>query len=166
MIACDFDADNAAALIVLRPNQSWTWKANTYFVATLMTISLVIAIAFTVQGFWMILPFTVLEMSILTGCLYYCVRRTHTTEVLRLSQEELIFERGIREPTQRFAFERYFARFMVEPARHPWYRKKIELKCRDKALEVGHFLNDEEKDQLVRELRHIIHELDNAKFKA
>ena len=67
---------------------------------------------------------------------------------------------------QRFSFERYFARFFVEPARHPWYRKKIELKCRDKALEVGHFLNDEEKDQLVRELRDIIHRLDSVDFKA
>ena len=166
MIACDFDADSAAAMIVLRPNRSWTWRANTYFVGTLMTISLLIALAFTAQGFWMILPFTVLEISILTGCLFYCVRRTHTTEVLRMNREELIFERGIREPTQRFSFERYFARFFVEPARHPWYRKKIELKCRGKALEVGHFLNDEEKDQLVRELRHIIRKLDNEDFKA
>lgn len=162
MIACDFDTETAAARIILKPNRSWTWRANSYFVATLMTISLIIAASFTAQGFWVILPFTVLEMSVLTAALYYCVRRTHVTEVLSLNQNELVFERGIRRPSERFAFERYFARFFVKPARHPWYRKKIELKCRDQALEVGQFLSDEEKDQLVRELRHIIHRLDSA----
>ena len=162
MIASDFDTDSAAACIVLRPNRSWTWRANTYFVGTLMAISLMIAVAFTAQGFWLILPFTVLEMSILLGCLYFCVRRTHTTEVLRLNRHELIFERGIHQPTQSFAFERYFTRFFVKPARHPWYRKKIELKYRDKAMEVGNFLCDEEKDELVRELRSVINKLDNA----
>lgn len=160
MIACEFDTDTSAALIVMRPNRSWTWRANVYFVATLMTVSLLLAAAFTTQGFWIILPFTLLEMSVLTACLYYCVRRTHITEVLRLNRERLTFERGIREPTQCVSFERYFARFFVEPARHPWYRKKIELKCCGKALEVGTFLSDEEKDQLVRELRRIIHRLD------
>jgi uncharacterized membrane protein len=162
MIACDFDNEATAARIILRPNRSWTWRANAWFVATLMTISLIIATTLTAQGFWMVLPFTILEMSVLTGCLYYCVRRTHTTEVLNLSRDELVFERGIHRPKVRFSFERYFTRFFVKPARHPWYRKKIELKCRDQALEVGQFLSEEEKDQLVRELRNIIHKLDNA----
>lgn len=162
MVAARFDDQAFAAYIVLRPNQSWTWRANTYFIGTLMTISLTVATAFTVQGFWMILPFTVLELSVLTSCLYYCVRRTHITEVLRLNRDELVFERGINTPTQRHAFDRYFTRFFVKPPRHPWYRKTIELKCRDQAMEVGQFLSDEEKDRLVRELRQIIHRLDSA----
>ena len=127
-----------------------------------MAISLLIAAIFTARGFWVVVPFTVLEMSVLLGCLYYCVRRTHTTEVLRMSRDELVFERGINRPTQRFAFERYFTRFFVKPARHPWYGKKIELNCRGSALEVGNFLCNEEKDELVRELRDVIHRLDNA----
>ncbi len=164
MIACDFDEQSAAACIILRPNRSWTWRANTYFVGTLMAVSLLVGFAFTAQGFWVILPFTVLEMAILTSCLYYCVRRTHTMEVLHLNQDRLVFERGINQPTQRFSFERYFTRFFVEPAAHPWYRKKIELKDRNRALEVGRFLSDEEKDQLVVELRGVIHKLDNARL--
>jgi uncharacterized membrane protein len=162
MIACDFDSDAVMARIILSPNRSWTWRANAFFVITLMVISLTIAAVFTARGFWVVLPFTLLEMSVLTGCLYYCVRRTHTMEVLSLNREQLVFERGIREPSIRLCFERYFTRFFVKPARHPWYRKTIELKCRDQALEVGQFLCDEEKDQLIRELRNIIHKLDNA----
>lgn len=162
MISCEFDDRDTSACIVLRPNRSWTWRANVYFIGTLMTVSLTMAAVFTGRGFWMILPFTVLEISVLTACLYYCVRRTHITEVLRLNRDSLIFERGVRHPVLRLELERYFTRFFVQPARHPWYSKRIELKCRDRALEVGQFLSDEEKDELVRSLRQIIHRLDTA----
>ena len=125
-----------------------------------MVVSLVVAVTFTVQGLWLVLPFTVLEMTVLTACLHYCVRRTHTMEVLRLTRDHLIFERGIRRPTERFAFDRYFARFFVEPPRHPWYPKRIALKCRGEEVEVGRFLGAEEKDELIRSLRGVIARLE------
>ncbi len=161
MISCQFDDGETSACIVLRPNRSWTWRANVYFIGSLMAVSLTMAAVFSARGFWMILPFTVLEISVLTACLYYCVRRTHTTEVLRLNRDALIFERGIRRPVLHLELERYFTRFFVRPAHHPWYKKRIELKCRDRALEVGEFLSDDEKDELVRDLRQIIHRLDS-----
>ncbi len=160
MIASHFDPDRALGQIVLTPNRSWTWRANALFVATLMTVSLLVAMAFTWHGFWMILPFTVIEMSLLTACLYYCVRRTHTREVLRLTKNQLVLERGINRPTQRYDFERYFARFFVEPATHPWRRKKVAVRCRGRAVEVGRFLSDADKDDLVRALRAMIARLD------
>ena len=109
MINAEFDENASRGQIVLKPNRSWTWRANTYLVGSLMVISGVVAGVFTVNGMWLILPFTVLEMSVLTACLYYCVRRTHTTEVLTLSKSTLVFERGVNKPTQRFDFDRYFS---------------------------------------------------------
>ena len=82
MITSEFDNETRCGRIILRPNRSWTWRANTTFAATLMVVSLSIGIGFTWQGMWVILPFTVLELSILVACLYYCVRRTHQQEVL------------------------------------------------------------------------------------
>ena len=162
MIACQFDEEQVAGQIILQPNRSWTWRANAYFIGTLMLVSLMVASVLTVRGFWMVLPFTVLELSVLTGCLYYCVRRTHTMEVLKLTRERCVFERGINRPTQQFAFDRYFTRFFVNPPKYPWYSKSISLKCRDKELEVGQFLCDEDKDQLVRDLRSMIRRLEIA----
>lgn len=160
MISCQFNPQLHTGTIVLQPNRSWTWRANTHFVITLMILSGAIAITFTLHGFWMVLPFTVLELSALLGCLYYCVRRTHTTEVLTLSERELIYECGIRKPTVRRAFDRYFSRFFVKAPRHPWYSKRIALRCRGEEFEVGRFLSSEEKDELVRELRTLIARLE------
>ena len=157
MITSAFDQATVSGKIVLRPNRSWTWRANTYFVGTLMVISLSIAVAFTLQGRWVILPFTVLEMAILLACLYYCVRRTHIQEVLTFSPESLVLERGINRPQLRVEFQRYFTRFFVRGPKHPWYRKQIALRCRDRELEIGSFLSSDEKDDLIRQLRDMIH---------
>lgn len=160
MIAAHFDEFSAEGQIVLRPNRSWTWRANVYFVATLLAVSLCIGTFFMWNGMWVIMPFTLLELTVLTAALYYCVRRTHTTEVLTLSRSRLVLERGVNRPTQRFDCDRYFARFFVRPPSHPWYRKRIALRCRGEELEVGSFLTDEEKDDLVGQLRRMISRLD------
>jgi uncharacterized membrane protein len=162
MISSAFDPNTTSGRIVLRPNRSWTWRANTYFVGTLMVISLTIGVAFTVQGMWVILPFTVLEMSVLFGCLYYCVRRTHMQEVLTFFPESLVLEKGINRPQVRLEFQRYFTRFFVRGPRHPWYRKQIALRCRDHELEIGSFLSGDEKDDLIRQLREMIQRLDGV----
>ncbi|MEZ5560753.1 MAG: DUF2244 domain-containing protein [Pseudomonadales bacterium] len=160
MITSEYDSDRREGRIVLQPNRSWTWRANSYFVATLMIVSLAVATTFTLRGMWVILPFTVLEMSVLLACLYYCVRRTHVQEVLTFSPDALVLERGIRRPSVRLEFQRYFTRFFVRAPRHPWYRKQIALRSRDQELEIGSFLSSDEKEDLVRQLRHMIHQLD------
>jgi len=160
VIAAHFDDLTAEGQIVLQPNRSWTWRANVYFVATLLVVSSGIGSFFLWNGMWVIVPFTVLELCVLTAALYYCVRRTHTTEVLTLSRSRLVLERGVNRPTQRFDFDRYFSRFLVRSPSHPWYRKRIALRCRGQELEVGSFLTDEEKDDLVSQLRRMISRLD------
>ncbi len=162
MITSDFDQATVSGRIVLRPNRSWTWRANTYFVGTLLIISLAIATAFTARGMWVILPFTVLEMSVLLACLYYCVRRTHLQEVLIFSPESLVLERGVNRPQLRVEFQRYFTRFFVRGPRHPWYRQRIALRCRDQEMEIGSFLSGDEKEDLIRQLREMIHRLEAA----
>ncbi|MEQ8861368.1 MAG: DUF2244 domain-containing protein [Pseudomonadales bacterium] len=158
MIVSEFDG--AEGRIVLRPNRSWTWRANAYLVGTLMAVSGSMATLFAYQGMWLILPFTVIEMSVLLACLYYCVRRTHLQEVLTFSPEYLVLERGVGRPERRDRFQRYFTRFFVRRPPHPWYRKRIALKCRDLELEIGSFLNNDEKDDLVVALRDMIARLD------
>jgi uncharacterized membrane protein len=160
VILSEFDDAERQGRIVLRPNRSWTWRANTYLVATLALVSGTIGVLFAMRGMWLILPFTVLELTVLLGCLYYCVRRTHLQEVLTFSPEYLVFERGIREPSVRRRFQRYFTRFFVHPPPHRWHQKRVALKCRDTELEIGSFLNGDEKERLVVALRDMIQRLE------
>lgn len=170
MIRSTFDAESASAIIVLQPNRSWTWRANLYLIGSLMLVSLSVGLVLLYLGYWLILLFTTLEIGFLTACLHYCVSRTHRQEVLRFSSDRLVIETGSRQPQEQVNVQRFFARFFVQPAQRRGQSKSVALRCqypqknpnknRKQEFEVGSFLGDAEKDQLVRLLQRTIQRLD------
>lgn len=162
MIRTTFDDTNASAIIVLQPNRSWTWRANLYLIASLMFVSLSVGLVLLYLGYWMILLFTTLEIGFLTACLHYCVNRTHRQEVLRFSTDRLVVETGSRHPHEEVNVQRFFARFFVQPGQRPGQKKSVALRIQNpnQEFEIGSFLGDAEKDQLVRILQRTIQRLD------
>ena len=65
---------------------------------TLLTVSLIMGVFFIYVGAWVILPFSLLELSVLLACMYYCLRRAQRQEVIRVTAEHVTIERGRREP--------------------------------------------------------------------
>lgn len=159
MVSADYDATSRTGRIILQPNRSWTWQANLVFLAGLALISLTIALIFLLGGYWMILPFTLLELAAVTAAFYWCVRATHRQEVLTFSEDELLIERGIRAPEQRHVFKRLFARIFVRRPRHPWYETRIAVRSHGREVEIGDFLNPDDKKALVTELRRMVDHL-------
>ncbi|HSG90687.1 MAG TPA: DUF2244 domain-containing protein [Pseudomonadales bacterium] len=166
MVSATFDTDRRTGRIVLQPNRSWTWRANLLFLTTLAVVSLAIGISFLVRGFWMILPFNLLELTVVGLCLYHCVRRTHRQEVLTFSDDELLIECGMRAPEQRHVFKRLFARFFVRRPRHPWYGTQIAVRSHGREVEIGDFLSPEDKKLLIRELRRMVNSLGEERASA
>ncbi len=166
MVATEFfntsNAEGFVGQIVLRPNNSMSWRATTYFLGTLMTISFMIAGAFTLNGYWVILPFTVLEMSVLGGCLYYIARRNHIQQVVRFSPEDVVIETGREHPEKRHHWQRFFTKILVNRGRYPWDPSRVTMRCRDEEQEIGSFLSSEEKDALVRDLRAMVAAADHS----
>ena len=79
MIRCEYfdkadsknetDLNQTVGQIVLQPNHSLSWRALKYFLAFMMLVSFGIAITFVFFGYWLVLPFTGLEMAFLSYCL-------------------------------------------------------------------------------------------------
>lgn len=162
MVSADYDPQTRTGRIVLQPNRSWNWRANVVFVAGMAAISLTIGIGFLFQGYWLVLPFGVLETGFLAACLYLCVRGTHVQEVLTFSDDELRIERGIRRPDQHHVFKRLFARIFVRPARHQWYAPRIAVRSHGREVEIGAFLTHDDKRALIDHLRRIVDALETA----
>jgi len=161
MVRAEFDAERQTGQIVLQPNHSWTWRANLYFLATLFVISTAIALGFLIQGYWLILPFAGLEMLALSAGIYYCVRKTHRQEVLRFSMDEVVIEAGVNKIEEEHRFQRFFTRVHVDAPRGARHTQRIALSERERNIEVGEFLTDEDKKTLIRELRQMIRLLDH-----
>ena len=157
MIAAHFDERTRTGQIVLRPNRSWTWRWNLYCVAALTALSTTVATTFAWLGFWMVLPFTGLEIGALIACLYICVRRTHVQEVLTFSVDELVVETGHRRPEHVHRFVRFFTRFCIERSDNAWREDRIAIQARDQRLEIGRFLSSDDKARLVEQLRLMVH---------
>ena len=163
--ADDSDPDNASApvgYIVLQPNNSLSWRALKFFLFTLLTISFCIALGFTLQGYWMILPFTILEMSCVGACLYYIARRANSQEVLHFSADEISLEQGRNQVERRICWPRYFSKFLVQPPTHPWYVERIYLSRAKEQIEIGRFLNQPEKKELLSQVHEMIQRADSA----
>ena len=150
--------------IVMQPNNSMTWQATQYFLLTLIAISMTMATLFLFKGYWMILPFSVLEMSVLCACFYYIVRRNQTLEVVRFGADEVVIEIGRRAPESRYVWQRFFTKVMVHPPRHPWYPSRIALRYRGEEHEIGKFLTAEDKQQLLSEIRRMIAVADSCRL--
>ena len=166
MVSAEYFADenpqSYVGQIVMQPNNSMTWQATQYFLFTLMAISLTVAVAFMLGGYWVLLPFSILEMSILCACFYYIVRRNQTLEVVRFSADEVVIEVGRKAPETRLVWQRFFTKVMVHPPKHPWHANRIALRYRDQEREIGKFLTAEDKETLVSEMRRMIAAADSC----
>lgn len=138
--------------IILCPNLSPDWRINIYLLFLLATLVLGIAIGFALQGAWLILPFAGLEVLALFTLVFLVTHRCQRMEVIRLEEQDIVVEQGRHAPERVWRSQRFFTRLQVMRSSHPWYPQRIMLRGRDSEIEIGAFLNDNEKQQLVRQL--------------
>jgi uncharacterized membrane protein len=161
VVETEFDRQRCCGRIVLRPNRSWSWQANLYLLGSLALASSVIPILLAMRGYWLVLPFSVVELGAVAAALYVCVRRTHRQEVIHLSPTDVVLEAGHRRCEQRHRFDRFSTRILVEPPRRPWDRSRVAVRCRQHEHEVGSFLTQDERHELVRDMREMIYLLND-----
>ena len=156
MVASELLDQGTRGTIVLQPNRSFSWRENLWFLFGIGTLSLLIGLMFLLQGFWLILPFGVLEVGLLGVCLYHCARFTHLQEVITFTPDHLTIERGYDRPTKRHEFHRIFAKIFVQKPVHRWYGSKVAIRSKGKEVEVGSFLSEDERKSLIKDLRSMV----------
>ncbi len=152
MIQIDADDSARSQQIILCPNLSPDWRINSYLLSLLATLVMGVAIGFALQGAWLILPFAGLEVLALFGLVLLVTRRCQRMEVIRLEEQDIVVEQGRHAPEHVWRSQRFFTRLQVVRSAHPWYPPRIVLRGRASEIEIGAFLNDSEKQQLVRQL--------------
>ena len=63
MVAAECDAGTADCCVVIRPNCSLSWRRAVTVFCGISLVSLTIALGFSLLGYWLILPYSLLEMS-------------------------------------------------------------------------------------------------------
>jgi uncharacterized membrane protein len=156
MVIVNIDDNSQTGQIILRPNYSWSWRFNLYILYTLVSISLTIGVAFLAIGAWMVLPYSILGLLLLLVCVYYCLYQCGKQEVITVSQHDVRIEKGRKNPAESWAYKRLWARFMVQSPRHSLDPAVVSIRSYGHELELGSFLNKQDKLELIEQLRRVV----------
>ena len=141
---------------VLSPNCSISWRELVLFYIFTCVVALAIGVFFTLQGLWLVLPFSGLEMLALGFALYLTSRKVNRKEVITLDQRRTRIEKGVHQIDKSWEFETPWIRLVDEPAGRPGRPRKLAIGSHGNYVEVGDFLDNSEKDRLAFQLKDCI----------
>ncbi len=156
MITCDREPDAARERLILMPHRSATWHDNLRLVAAVAVLALPIAIGWSLLGYWVILPLCGLELGALLLGLYWCNHALLAREVVTIDDEVITIEAGRRRVERRFELPRHWARVTLLPGRGRAHSPRLVLRSHGRAVELGRFLTDDERDAAAARLRDLL----------
>ena len=157
MVDIQQHADTLQCRFVLRPNRSLSWRGSLLFYFSLLIISSAIAIGLTLLGFWLVLPFSGLEMLALGIGLYVVACRCYECEVISINDDSIRIERGRDYPREQCTLGRMWARVVLERCPRAWYPSRLLIRSHGRSVEIGRFLDEEERRRLADELTRSLH---------
>ncbi len=159
MVKIESNKENNFYRILIRPNQSISWKSSLVFIIVIAFTCLSIGIGFAYVGATLILPFAGLEIIIVGFCVYLVLNKTSQQEVVTLSKDKLIIEKGAYKIKKVWKYVRLWSYISVERPHHPWYPAQIVVTSQGERVPLGSFLNEEEKEALISSLENIVQDL-------
>lgn len=156
MVLANYNLADDHCRFILRANQSMSWRQTLIFLYLIGTVNAIIAAGCLYFGLWLVLPFSGLEMVLLTVCLYLVSRQTNTHEVITVDKNHIIIESGCRRIAKRKAFSRHWAKVAVTTPTHEWYASRLHIGAHGKRVEIGRHLVEQERIALARALTQIL----------
>jgi uncharacterized membrane protein len=142
--------------IELVPNCSLSPQGAAFFFGTITGVTLTIATLFVVQGYWPVLPFAGLELALLAWALGASMRRRHWHERIEVSEGQIVIETKLRGELTRIVFSRHWARIRLRAPFYALHPSQLVVESHGRAVEVGGFLNEEERRKLAERLKRLI----------
>ena len=139
--------------LVVKANQSMSWRANLVLAACLGAICMGIAVAMAFMGFWMIIPFAGAEIIFVLFCLHATVRRLGRQEVITIQPQAILLEWGYHEPEVTVNLPRQWSKLNYSCSDNEFETGDLSLSAHGKRYPLGKSLGRDEKRTLYTELR-------------
>ena len=138
--------------LTLEPNQSLSSEVQLFVVITFVVFFVVVAMIFLLLGAWMVVPLILLEGALLVFGLRLVHDRTKIKEKLSVGPDSVHVLKLVAGKKHHWCFRRSSLRLKVG-CNHFGDVQKVTL-CGDLGmLDVGHFLNESDRKQLLSDLR-------------
>lgn len=144
--------------IVIRPNRSLTRRQLQLVFVFIAVVCLGIASVFAVFGMWPVLPFAGAEVLVVGIGFYLSASAGRETEIVSVGNDKVAVEKDSRRLRQRWVLNRAWLQIRLLPPRFRWYPTRLVIRSHGKEVELGGFLNEDERRQLAGQLRSAIGE--------
>lgn len=139
--------------LYLLPNRSATWRQTKLAIGAVSLTTLAVATFWSLQGFWMILPFAGLEVAIFSYLAYRVCSATYHQQVVLCSRDDIEVQWGSTFPKQRWNFNRRDTELEVVRPPHSWSPYRLLLKDGRQTLPIADKLNKEDVQQTLDQFR-------------
>lgn len=144
--------ESANYQLVARRNDSLPRQGQRIFFASLAAVSLLIAGIWTVNGAWFVLPFAIVEISVLFVALHIIWRHSTDFESVSIDGDTVRLVRRSGDSVIRHEFNRVWAQLVVRRT-GPGQQYGLALRSHGKEVSFGELLTDEQRAQVAAELR-------------
>ncbi|OIQ95262.1 hypothetical protein GALL_227400 [mine drainage metagenome] len=146
--------------IILRPNNSLLPEDAVKVIVALTIVVLLISLGFMHIGAFFVLPFAGLEVLAIAYAFRIVYLHSSDFESITIVDDSVVIEKRVCEQVSKTVFQRYWAQVVVRDVVRSnglGGRSAIFISSHGKEVEFGgHFINDEERALLVRDLKQTI----------
>lgn len=162
MISAVGGSDPSTQCLIIEPNRPMSWQTLVLLYLLMVFVSLVIGLAYFHIGLTLVLPFCGLEMLALGAALYVTSWRGSIREVVTVDEKSVAVESGRDKPTQRYEFQRPWTQVILERPSISWHPSRLLIRSHGRQVEIGTFLNEEERRGLAAALDKLITPLETG----
>ena len=132
------------SILTLSPNRSLTWTEAKWIMAIMVAVVMIIAIAWTFVGAWIVLPFAGVEVGLFVLLMYKVTRSTYLKQIVTFDDEQIRVEMGINRRLSSQTIPRLGTDIFYSETDRNWTTPKITLHNGSTRLQIGEFLNSED----------------------
>ncbi|MBE9549467.1 MAG: DUF2244 domain-containing protein [Proteobacteria bacterium] len=140
-------------LILARSNVSISLEHLLLVILALTLFSLAMAIWLALQGFWPVLIFSSIQMAVVAWALYIAWRRNWVQEKIEITGDRLIVTFSSLKQSRHHVFQAAWVKVRLEPQTRNWDSPRLLLSAMGESVELGCFLNRNEKGELAKHLQ-------------
>lgn len=137
---------------LLRPTRSMTWAEAKRFLLLVTGMCAAIGGTAAWYGLWLVAPFSGLEALAVAAAFYVVLREGERREYVRIEGDTLVIETGLREVERRYEFNCPWVRVDLRRSRHRHHPTRLFVGSHGRAVELGRFLTDGERETFSRSL--------------
>lgn len=142
-------------VLTLSPNRSANWHQNKILLLVISTVVMIIALAWSYKGAWLVLPFAGCEIALLSYFMYRVSYNSYQKQVITLTPHILILQAGTYYPRQQWIFKRPEIHITIIEAQpdNEFATTQLNLHSEQLVIELGTFLNQQDRKLALRYLQ-------------